>query len=71
MIASKNIRMGPITQFWTNDKQQDFKIAKNLTQLLVSNLGQRRIHHQYQSDGNGNVGGIHLKEIDKVLNTRK
>ena len=53
--------MGPITQFWINDSDQDLEILENLGQLFVPHLGQGRIHHQDQADGDGDVGGAHLE----------
>jgi hypothetical protein len=34
--------------------------------LFVFYLGQRWDHHQYQPDGNGNIGGSDLKMVDHV-----
>ncbi len=45
-------------------KCKHFKITKYVTQLLIPHLGKGRVHHQDQSDGNGDIGGAHLKMID-------
>ena len=36
---------------------EDLVVAEDLAQLLVLHLGQGRIHHQDQADGDGDVGG--------------
>ena len=40
---------------------QDFEVLEDLGQFLVAHLGQRRIHHQDEADGDGNGGRPHLK----------
>ena len=66
-MASRNISTGPITQFCTRGKGQHLEVAEHLPQLLVFDLGQRRIHHHDQADGNGDVGGAYLKSVDHAL----
>ena len=46
---------------------QHFPIAKHVAEFFVLHLGQRRVHHQDQPDGNGDVGRPHLEPIDKSL----
>ena len=53
--------MGPITQFWIKERDKTLNFFENLGQFLVAHLGQGRIHHQDEADGDGNVGGAHLK----------
>ena len=38
-------------------------IAKDLAQPLVLHLGQRRIHHEDEADGDGDVGGAGLEAL--------
>ncbi len=40
---------------------QYLNIFENLRQFLIAHLGQGRIHHQDKTDGDGDVGGAHLK----------
>ena len=40
-------------------------VGKDHRKLLVPYLGQRGIHHQDESDGDGNGGGPHLETLDK------
>jgi len=70
-MASTNIRMGPIIQFWTNDMLSTFQLRKNVAQLLVPHLGQRRVHHQDQTDRDGDVRRARLETIDELLDAGK
>ncbi len=36
---------------------QHLPVAEDLAQLVIMHLGQRRVHHQDQADGDGDVGG--------------
>ena len=46
MIASANISIGPITQFCTSDRPSTFGVGEHGAQLLVTHLGEGRIHHE-------------------------
>ena len=45
---------------------EDFVVPKYLPQFLVFHLGQRRVHHEDQSDGDGDVGGPDLELMPEV-----
>ena len=47
-------------------KEQDPVIFKDFAQFLVLDLGQRGIHHQDQTDGNGDIGGPGLEEVPEL-----
>ena len=53
-------------QFWTRDKTEYLYIPEDKPQFFVAHLGQRRVHHQDQADGNGDIGGSDLKYIDEI-----
>ncbi len=59
--ASTNISTGPITQFCTSDRASTRTVAEHVAQVLVADLGQRRVHHQDQADGDRDVGGAALE----------
>ena len=44
-------------------QEQDFDVSENGPHLLVSDLGQGRVHHKDQPDGNGDVRSPHLKVV--------
>ena len=41
-------------------------VAKDFAQPLVLHLGQRRIHHEDEADGDGDVGGTGLEALKKT-----
>ena len=41
-------------------QRQDLAVAEDVAQFLVFHLGQRRIHHQDEADGDGDVGRARL-----------
>ena len=43
---------------------QDLPVAEDVPQLLVVHLGERRVHHQDQPDGNRDIGGPDRDRID-------
>ena len=45
-----------MTQFWTRERPRILVLRKTWRQLLVADLGQRRVHHQDQADGDGDRG---------------
>ena len=49
---------------------QHLGVAEDLVQLLVAHLGQGRIHHQNQADGDGQVGGADLEGVDNLADPR-
>ena len=51
-------------------ENQDSCISENLVQFLIPHFGQRRVHHENQTDGNGNIGGTDLKGINHIPDTR-
>ena len=59
------MRTGPMNQFWANDKPRTLPIAEDLPQLFVTNLGQRRIHHDDEPDRNRDIGCAHLEAVNK------
>ena len=61
MTASKNINIGPTTQFWMRDKPRTFAIPKHFSKAFILDFGKRRIHHQNQSQRDWDVGGACLK----------
>eukprot|EP01022_Parablepharisma_sp_SALTPOND_P017192 TRINITY_DN2694_c2_g1_i2.p1 TRINITY_DN2694_c2_g1~~TRINITY_DN2694_c2_g1_i2.p1 ORF type:complete len:569 (-),score=155.47 TRINITY_DN2694_c2_g1_i2:132-1838(-) len=42
---------------------QHLYVAEDRAQLLVAHLGQGRVHHQDQADGDGQVGGAHREMV--------
>jgi hypothetical protein len=44
---------------------EDPVIAEHVAELLVPHLGERRIHHHDQADGDGYVGGADAEAIDE------
>ena len=56
-----------MTQFCSSDNPKHLPIAEDLAQFVVMHLGQRRVHHQNQTDGDGDVGGADLELVDKAL----
>ena len=50
-----------MTQFCTSDSASTLPVAEHVAQFLVLHLGQRRIHHQDQPDGDGDVGRAALE----------
>ena len=67
-MARANMRMGPITQFCTSDRAEDLPVPEHVAKLLVAHLGQRRVHHEDQPDGYGDVRGADLESVDEALN---
>jgi hypothetical protein len=51
-------------------ERQDPPVPEDIAELLVPDLRQRRIHHQDQADGDGNVGRADLEALDELLDTR-
>jgi len=49
-------------------QRQNPAVPEHLPQFLILDLGQRRIHHHDQADGDGNIGGPDLKDIDEISN---
>jgi hypothetical protein len=45
-------------------ESQDLPVAKDVPQLLVVDLGQRRIHHDDEADGDGDGGGADGGALD-------
>ncbi len=52
-------------------QQQNSFVAEHAGHLFVAHLGQRRVHHQNQADGDGDVGGAYLGTEDQLLNLRQ
>ena len=48
---------------------QDLEVLEDLGQFLVAHLGQGRIHHQNEANGDGNVGSAHLEEGQELGET--
>ena len=46
---------------------EDFPVAKHVAQFLVLHLRQRRVHHQDEADGDGDVRRVHPEPIDEGL----
>ena len=57
---------GPITQFCTSDNPSTLPIAEHVAQFFVAHLGQRRIHHHDQADGDWDVRGPDAEAIDET-----
>ena len=57
---------GPDHPVLDQGQQEHLHIAKHLPQMLVFDLGQGRVHHQNQADGDRNVGRAHLEIVDDV-----
>ena len=49
-------------------KGQDLKILEYLPKFFIPHLGKGRIHHQYEADGNGDIGGSHLETVYYIPN---
>ncbi len=50
---------------------QYLDVAEHEAQFFIFHLGQGRVHHQDQANGDGDVGGAHGKEVDEILDLRK
>ncbi len=61
------MRIGPTTQFCTRDKVRTLLVPEHLAHLLVLDLGQRRVHHQDQADGDWYVRCTNLETVDESL----
>ena len=44
---------------------KDATVAKDFAKFFVTHFGQGRIHHDDESDGDGDIGGADLKAVDK------
>ena len=64
-IARTNIRIGPMTQFCTSDSASTCQFRKTRAHLLVLHLGERRIHHQDEADGDRDGGRADLKAASR------
>ena len=67
-------RIGPPPhQNRTNDpvlnkgQTKDFPVTEDVAEILVTYFRQRRVHHEYQAYGYGDVGCSNLKAIDGAL----
>ena len=49
---------------------EDLAVGEDIGQFLVAHLGERRIHHQDQAQGNRDVGRADLEGIDEILGPR-
>ena len=47
-------------------ERQDLPIAKNPAHLFIAHLGQGRVHHQDEPDGDWDVGGAHREAIPEI-----
>ena len=61
IIASANISTGPTIQFCTSDSASTLRVAEDVGQFLVAHLGEGRVHHQDQADGDRHVGRADLE----------
>ena len=52
-------------------RAEDPYVAEHVPQFLVLHLGQWRIHHQDEPDGDGQVGRAHLAELDQGGHLRR
>ena len=52
-------------QFCTSDSPRILPVAEDLAQLLVADLGQRRVHHQDQPDGDGDGGRPDAEAVEE------
>ena len=50
---------------------QHLQVAEDVAQLLVLHLGQRRVHHQDQADGDGHVGGAGVEAVPEADDPRE
>ena len=66
MTARANIRSGPMIQFWTRESDEDLDVPEDVAELLVLHLGQGRVHHQDEADGDGDVGRPGLEPVDEA-----
>ena len=55
-MASPNITIGPMIQFWTRESSSIFQLRKTCEKLFVPDLGERWVHHQIQADGDQHIG---------------
>ena len=59
---------------WTDDpvlnqrKSKNLAVSKHLVQFFILYLGQRRIHHENQTESNRYICGAYLKRIDNIFN---
>ena len=49
---------------------EDLGVAEDRAHLLVADLGQRRVHHQDEADGDGNVGRPDVESVDQRDDSR-
>ncbi len=47
-------------------QRQDLDVLEDIPELLVFHLGQRRVHHQDEPDGDGDVGRSGLEPVDEA-----
>jgi hypothetical protein len=64
--------MGPTIQFWTRDRPRIADVGEDLRHQLVLHLGQGRVHHEDEPDGDEQVGvGAHLQPLVERLHRAK
>ena len=61
---------GPTSQFWTSESARTFQSRKTSAKLFVAHLRQRRIHHEDEADGDGDVRRAHCDTIDERRDAR-
>ena len=52
-------------------KRQDLPVPEDIRQLFVADLGQGRVHHDDQPDGDGDVGGPDAEFIPETGDLRE
>ena len=57
-------------QFCSSEQRKHLGVAKNFGQALVLHLGEGRVHHQDQADGDGHIGRAGLEPVDEGFDTR-
>ena len=50
---------------------EDLVVAEDVAELLVLHLGERRIHHHDEADGDGDVGRAHRPLLDELGQARE
>lgn len=51
-------------------KGQDFIVPEYLAHLFITDLGQGRVHHEDEADGDGNVGGSYAEFVPEASHAR-
>ena len=68
--ASANISAGPSTQFSTSELTQQLAVAGDGVEAVVADLGQHRVHHDQQAEGDRQRDAVDLDRVQRVVRAR-